>query len=93
VTDGSDEIPVVSPAQVRAARAWLYWSQQELAQRAGLSVKAVNHYENGDGSAHRGTIDRLRTALEEAGIEFRFTGAKPLGIGGPPDWRPRPKRK
>src|SRR5207248_3555603 len=40
--------PLLSPEQSRAARAWLGWSQSELAKRANLSIGTVQNFESGD---------------------------------------------
>ena len=71
--------PTVSAEQVRAARAWLNWSQAVLAREAGVSTGAVNRFEQAIGLPHAETTLRLQDALERAG--FRFTFDKMIGIG------------
>jgi transcriptional regulator with XRE-family HTH domain len=71
--------PTITSAQLRAARAWLNWSQAELAKEAGVSKGAVNRFEQGASLPHPATSERLRKALEAAGIEFQFR--KMIGIG------------
>jgi transcriptional regulator with XRE-family HTH domain len=88
-----EKVLSIFPAQVRAARAWLYWSQEDLAKAAGISPQAVNRFENSTEAPDPGPALRLRTALEAAGIEFRFDGARPSGIRGPTEHRRRLKRK
>jgi transcriptional regulator with XRE-family HTH domain len=59
--------------QLRAARSLLGWSQTELAERAGLSLPTVKRVEreSGDGpNVSDGARDKLRKALEKAGVEF-----------------------
>jgi predicted transcriptional regulator len=58
--------------QVRAARALLRLSQQELAERSGVSLPTIKRLEVsvGELSAHTTTVRALRTALETAGVEF-----------------------
>jgi transcriptional regulator with XRE-family HTH domain len=72
-------LPTVSSEQVRAARAWLNWSQAVLAQEAGVSTGAVNRFEQGVGVPHSETTLRLQNALERAG--FRFSFDKMVGVG------------
>ena len=73
--------PTISSAQLRAARAWLNWSQVKLAKEAGVSKGAVNRFEQGTSSPHLETLERLQKALEAAGIEFQFRKMIGSGIG------------
>lgn len=66
----------ISPAQLRAARAWIGWSQDELANRSGVSKHSIARYEQGRSIAYDGTLTKLRSALEAAGIHFHFDGAE-----------------
>lgn len=65
-------IPKVSIRQVKAARALLDWSQARLADASGVSLPTVKRLEAGDGEigGREGTGDRIRLALEAAGIIF-----------------------
>jgi len=59
--------------QLRAARSLLGWSQTELAEHAGLSLPTVKRVEreSGDGpNVSDEAREKLRKALEKAGIEF-----------------------
>lgn len=67
---------VVSPEQMRAARAMLRLGQDELARRAGVSAITVRRAETGSGGVSAGAVDRLRRALELAGIEFIERGVQ-----------------
>ena len=60
----------ISPAQCRAARALLGWTQAELAARAEVSPGTVRGFECGRHDPHRATAAALRRALEEAGVAF-----------------------
>lgn len=62
----------LEPAQVRAARALLDWSQERLAEAAGVSVPTVKRFEAGSGpaSATAESVVKIRGALEAAQIEF-----------------------
>ena len=67
----------ITPAQVRAARALLDWSQTELARHSGVSVAALRNFERGHSksmiSVNRNAIAQ---ALREAGVEFIPDGAR-----------------
>jgi transcriptional regulator with XRE-family HTH domain len=62
---------MAEPAQVRAARALIGWSQSKLAEMAGVPASTINEFETGapDHSANE-AVDKLRAALEAAGIVF-----------------------
>ncbi|MFG1342100.1 helix-turn-helix transcriptional regulator [Xanthobacter autotrophicus] len=69
-------------AQVRAARALLGWSQEELASRASVSVATIRRQEPGAGefSASSDVLARIASALESAGVEL-ITGGNLEGHG------------
>jgi DNA-binding XRE family transcriptional regulator len=72
--------PSISPAQVRAARAWLNWNQDFLAKKAKVSKNTLNRFEQGLSVPYSDTLDCLRNTLEEAGIRFQFRKMVALGI-------------
>lgn len=63
---------LVISRQIRAARSLLGWEQTHLAEASGVAISTIRRIEglNGQISAQTRTIDRLRQAFEEAGIEF-----------------------
>jgi transcriptional regulator with XRE-family HTH domain len=65
-------ILTVSIRQVKAARALLGWSQEDLAAAAGVSVPTVKRLEAGQGvlGGRAETGRKIRTAIEAAGVEF-----------------------
>jgi transcriptional regulator with XRE-family HTH domain len=66
-------ISKISIRQIKAARSLLGWSQDDLAERSGVSKPTVGRLESQDGEAVGGrqeTGAALVTALEKAGIEF-----------------------
>ena len=67
--------------QCKMARSALGWGVRDLADKAGVSLNTVSHFERG-GEAYRSTVDTLRTALEDAGAVFVARGEASLG-GGP----------
>lgn len=71
-------------AQVRAARALLGWSQEQLAEVAGVSVPTIKRLETGTGSPVTDvTANRIRNAFESCGIAFTGGDLKQgrIGIG------------
>ena len=69
---------MISTEQIRAARALLRWTAQNLADVSGVGVATIRRIELMDGvpSGQVRTIEALRGALEDAGVEF---------IGSPSD--------
>ena len=61
---------MVTAAQCRAARGLLDWSQQELADRAGLGIVTIRQIEADITEPRRATLAVLKQAFERAGIEF-----------------------
>ena len=62
----------VSIRQLKAARTLIGWSQEELASAAGISLPTIKRLEAADGwlGGRQTTADKIRAALEKAGIEF-----------------------
>ncbi len=60
----------ISGAQVKAARALLNWSQEDLANKASLTMTPVSRMEREVVDSRKGTMKLITMALEEAGIEF-----------------------
>ena len=60
----------MTPGQCRAARGLLDWTQQELADRAGVGIVTVRQLEAGATEPRRATLEVIRRALSSAGIEF-----------------------
>jgi DNA-binding transcriptional regulator YiaG len=71
----------MSPEQSRAARAWLDWSQEELAAKASVSLSTVRDFEKGRHVPIANNLTAIRVVLESAGIAFvgtsGITYAKP----------------
>lgn len=71
----------MSPEQSRAARAWLGWSQDDLANRGNVSVNTVRNFEGGQKAVHPNSIGSMRQAIESAGIKLLFDeGGEAAGI-------------
>lgn len=60
---------MLTPAQIRAARALLNVKQSELAKVAGISLATLNNIERGVGDPRASTLDAIGRALDQAGIE------------------------
>jgi ribosome-binding protein aMBF1 (putative translation factor) len=60
----------MSPEQSRSARAWLDWSQEELAAKAAVSTSTVRDFEKGRRVPIANNLTAMRVALETAGIDF-----------------------
>ena len=56
--------------QIRAARALLGWSQQNLADKAVVSLNAVTRLERGEVDPRFSTVMAVQKAITKAGIEF-----------------------
>ena len=65
----------LAPAQVRAARALIGWTQGELAVRAAIGKQTVVRFEGGGHAPISAVVEAIRVALEAAGIEFIPEGA------------------
>lgn len=63
---------IIAPEQSRAARAWLGWSQDELARRANVSINTVWNFESRQKLVHFNSIASIRQAIEARGIRLLF---------------------
>jgi transcriptional regulator with XRE-family HTH domain len=60
----------MTPAQCRAARGLLSWSQQKLAESAKVGNATIRNFEAGRSMPQRATLDVLQRAFEAAGVMF-----------------------
>ncbi len=62
----------VSIRQIKAARALLAWSQEQMATASGVSIPTIKRLEARDGplGGRNVTATRILSALESAGVEF-----------------------
>lgn len=62
----------LTAGQIRAARGFLQWSAQKLAEEASVGLSTVQRAEKADGgpSITAANLNAIRTALEAAGVEF-----------------------
>ncbi len=61
---------MISIEQIKAARALLDWTQEELAAAAGLSKPSINTLERRIANPKVDTMVSIQKALESAGVEF-----------------------
>ena len=73
---------MITGQQIIAARNALRWSVDNLAHRVGISSNTVRRIEANDGfpSSTISTMNKLKTTLEAAGIEFIGTPDDAPGI-------------
>ena len=68
---------LVTPAQCRAARALLDWSQVDLVEHSGVTQKTITDFERGvTRRPYRRTIEAIVATFEAAGIEFIRGGVR-----------------
>jgi predicted transcriptional regulator len=67
-------------AAIRAARGALGWSQQDLADKADVSLPTVARLEAALSSPKLETVSRMIGALEKAGVEFDWQVTNGFGI-------------
>ena len=61
---------MITPEQIKAARALLKWKQTTLAEEAGLSLPSINNVEGRIGSPRMDTMRAIQSALDNAGVQF-----------------------
>jgi transcriptional regulator with XRE-family HTH domain len=61
---------MITPQQIRGARAMLGLTQADLAKQAGLSTTGLNNIESGSTDPKASTLKAIQSALESAGVEF-----------------------
>lgn len=85
----------LTPRYLRAARALLAWSQQDLAKVAGVATSTIADFERGKRTPVANNLESIRDALERAGIYFTVNGpviGSPLPAGTTTGQSSRPIR-
>ncbi len=67
---------MITAKQIRAARAILGWSQQELADNVGLSKPTIVDAEKTGHQSRIETNNVIQSTLEDKGLEFMIGGVK-----------------
>lgn len=66
----------ITVAQIRAARALLDWTQDDLATNSGLSKASIQNYENGKTEPNSTSLNKIVKAFADNGIEFLDDGVR-----------------
>jgi len=65
---------MITPAQIRAARALLGWKQSKLAAAASVSEISIKNIERGATDARSSTLGKIEDAFAREGVEFLGPG-------------------
>lgn len=72
---------MITPAQTRAARGLLEWSQEQLAQASHLGMSTIRDFEKGRRVPTHNNLAAIKQALEAAGVQFLEDGQAASGPG------------
>jgi len=78
----SKKMTEITGAQIRAARALLRWTAENLAETASVGLSTIRRAEADDGapSITAANLKLIRITLEEAGIEFLTSNGSGVGV-------------
>jgi transcriptional regulator with XRE-family HTH domain len=73
---------LITSGQIKAARALIGWTARDLATKAEIGFSTLIRLESADGvpSGNIKTIDAVKKALEDAGVEFIGTSESGAGV-------------
>ena len=73
---------MITSGQIKAARALVGWTARDLAAKAEIGFSTLIRLESADGvpAGNIKTIDAIKKALEEVGIEFIGTPDQGAGV-------------
>lgn len=74
---------MLTPEQSRAARGWLDWTQQDLADKASVSLSTVRDFEKGRRSPIQNNLGAMERVFRSSGVRFLFDGQRAAGIAIP----------
>lgn len=63
-------VAMITPEQIRAARALLNWSQAQLAEVSQIASQSIKNIERGVTDPRLSTAMAIKTTLEKAGVQF-----------------------
>lgn len=66
----TSDVSSITPAQLRAARALLGWSQREMADACSVGINTVGRMESGEKMPGKRTLAVIAQAFEDAGVVF-----------------------
>ena len=73
-------VAMITTAQIRAARGLLKWTQATLAHHAAVSTVTLNMIENETVRPRPATLDAIRRALEQGGVQLLEEGGTGVGV-------------
>lgn len=73
---------MITSDQIRAARAMLKWSRSDLSERSGVGFSSLLRLESAEGipGSHVRTLEAIKKAFEDAGVEFMGTPESGAGV-------------
>jgi predicted transcriptional regulator len=71
---------MITACQIRAARALLGWSQQDLADKSVISVNAIRRLETGHVDPRLSTVTAVQKAFVKAGVVLLSNGEMGEGV-------------
>ena len=73
---------MITSAQIRAARAMLDWSREQLSDNSSVGISALMRLESAEGvpSGNIKTFEAVQKAFEKAGIEFIGSPEEGAGV-------------
>jgi transcriptional regulator with XRE-family HTH domain len=71
---------MINKQQLRAARAWLGISQNELAKISKVAPQTIKNFERSVTVPYERTLRDIQKALEKLGVEFVFSGGEGVGV-------------
>ncbi|MBS7589736.1 helix-turn-helix domain-containing protein [Ancylobacter defluvii] len=77
---------MITPQQIRGARAMLGMTQAALAAAAGISTTALNNIERGAADPKASTLTAIQRALESAGVIFVAENGEGPGVRLRKEW-------
>ena len=70
----------ITDSQSRAARGLLGWTQEQLAEAAGVGLSTVRDHETGRREVSLDKLAKIRTALEKSGVELIDANGGGVGV-------------
>jgi DNA-binding XRE family transcriptional regulator len=70
----------IRPEQLRAARALINWTREDLAAASGVTIRTLARIENGQTVPRATTLQSLIRSFETAGIEFIAENGGGVGV-------------
>lgn len=73
----------LTPAQSRAARGWINWTQAELAEKGQVGLSTLRDFESGKRTPIQNNVAAIRRALEDGGAGELLLATDRLGVPVP----------